>query len=96
MQKVEAYSAVYGFRASRISIRNPKTRWGSCSEKGNLNFSYKLLFLPDVLADYIVVHELCHLAELNHSAKFWQLVAKTLPDYKERRKALRNKKGRWG
>ena len=90
LQKVEQYIAFYGFQLGRISIRNQRTRWASCSEKGNLNFSYKILFLPDQLSDYIVVHELCHLRELNHSTRFWELVAKTFPDYKERRKALRN------
>lgn len=87
--KAEKYSLLYGYTLKKVAIRNQKTRWGSCSEKGNLNFSYKLLFLPDHLADYIVVHEICHLQELNHSQKFWDLVAKTIPDHKRKRAELR-------
>ncbi|HEX9721762.1 MAG TPA: M48 family metallopeptidase [Candidatus Paceibacterota bacterium] len=90
LQRIEKYVGVYGFAFGRVAVRNTKSRWGSCSTKGNLNFSYRILFLPEHLADYIVVHELCHLQELNHSPRFWQLVAQTVPDYKERRKALRN------
>lgn len=68
----------------RVSIRDQKSRWGSCSAHGNLNFNYKLLFLPTCLRDYIVVHELCHLRELNHGIRFWQLVEAQVPDYRER------------
>ncbi len=73
----------------RVSIRNQKTRWGSCSRKGNLNFSYKLALLPPHLADYIIVHELCHLGQLNHSPAFWALVALTVPDFVRHRQELR-------
>ncbi len=88
-KKVAEWNAIYGFRVGKISVKNQKTRWGSCSKKGNLNFNYKILFLPEPLADYLVVHELCHLGEFNHSHKFWNLVAQTLPDYKARRVALK-------
>ena len=88
-KKVAEWNAFYGFRVGKISVKNQKTRWGSCSRKGNLNFNYKILFLPEPLADYLVVHELCHLGEFNHSHKFWNLVAQTLPDYKARRVALK-------
>lgn len=71
-----------------VRIRNSKTRWGSCSIKGNLNFHYKLALLPSDLMDYVIVHELCHLRELNHSARFWAHVALHVPDYKLKRKAL--------
>ena len=86
--KVEKYNGIFNYRIGRVSIRNQKTRWGSCSKHGNLNFSYKVLFLPEELADYIIVHELCHLQELNHSQKFWNLVGKVFPNYKGIRKEL--------
>lgn len=77
------------FQYNRVAIRDQKRCWGSCSSKGNLNFSYKLLFLPACLRDYIVVHELCHLKVLNHSASFWNQVGEFMPDYLERAKTLR-------
>ena len=83
------FNAFYKFTYNKVSIKTQKTRWGSCSRKGNLNFNYKIALLPAHLADYIIVHELCHLAQMNHSPKFWRLVAQTIPDYLERRKALR-------
>ncbi len=79
------YNELYDFNVNRISIKNTKSRWGSCSKKRNLNFNYKIALLPKDLADYIVVHELCHLGEFNHSKRFWKLVALALPNYKELR-----------
>ncbi|MDE1924740.1 MAG: M48 family metallopeptidase [Patescibacteria group bacterium] len=76
-------------RSKKIFIKNLKTRWGSASKNGNLNFHYKILFLPPHLASYLVVHEVCHLKEFNHSKEFWALVASELPDYKKLRKELR-------
>lgn len=87
--RLEYFNQIYGFKYNRISIRNQKTRWGSCSKKGNLNFNYKIALLPKQLADYIVVHELCHLQEFNHSPKFWNLVARMYPNYLAARKELR-------
>ena len=75
----------------RVAIRDTRSRWGSCSRQGNLNFSYKIIFLPAHLQDYIIVHELCHLKELNHSKRFWALVARVIPEYNERRRELRGK-----
>ncbi|MEK9195565.1 MAG: SprT family zinc-dependent metalloprotease [Patescibacteria group bacterium] len=83
------FNAVYGFSYGRVSIRNQTTRWGSCSGNGNLNFNYRIALLPPHLTDYIIVHELCHIAELNHSQQFWRLVAQTIPRYVEFRKELR-------
>jgi len=88
-EKVAYFNQTYGFRVSKINIKNQKTRWGSCSKKGNLNFNYKILFLPEKLRDYIIVHELCHLEEFNHSGKFWGLVAKTFPQWAQIKKELR-------
>lgn len=89
MKRIKYFAEIYGFDFGKISIRNQRTRWGSCSKKGNLSFNYKLVFLPEKLADYIVVHEICHIGEFNHSKRFWNLVAKTFPDWKEAEKSLR-------
>lgn len=85
------FNVQYGFKWKDVRIKDTKTRWGSCSKVGNLNFNYKLALLPDYLADYIIVHELCHLGEFNHSERFWNLVAKTIPHHKELRKELKKK-----
>jgi len=86
--RLEYFNKFYNFSFKRIAIRNQRSRWGSCSSKGNLNFNYRLCLLPSDLADYIIVHELCHLGQMNHSKQFWQLVAKTIPDYKVSKQKL--------
>lgn len=83
------FNDYYRFTYNHVSIRQQKTRWGSCSRDKNLNFNVKLAVLPAKLADYIIVHELCHLKEMNHSPRFWKLVAQTFPDHKELRKELK-------
>ena len=83
------YSTKHGIAHGRITIRNQKSRWGSCSKKGNLNFNYKLVFLPEELRDYVIVHELCHVKEFNHGKGFWDLVAEVVPNHREMRKKLR-------
>jgi predicted metal-dependent hydrolase len=88
-EKITQINKFYNFSFNRICIKNHKSRWGSCSKKGNLNFNYKIIHLPVELAEYIVVHELCHLKELNHSSRFWALVARAVPDYKARRRKLK-------
>lgn len=88
-KKVLEFNKIYNFEYKNIRIKNQKTRWGSCSTKGNLNFNYKIALIPERLADYIVVHEICHLGEMNHSSDFWDLVEKAVPDYKERRRELK-------
>ncbi len=92
-ERIEFFNRAYGYAFTSITIRNQKTRWGSCSRKGNLSFNYRIALLPPPLADYIIVHELCHLEKFNHSRTFWNLVAHTIPDYVERRRQLR-KEGR--
>ena len=73
----------YNLPYNRVSIKNQRRCWGSCSSLKNLNFNYKILFLPPHLRDYIIVHELCHLAELNHGRQFWSLVAEQVPEYQK-------------
>jgi predicted metal-dependent hydrolase len=85
---VRHYARAYNVPVKRVCIKNLKTRWGSASKNGNLNFHYKLALLPDHLANYLIVHEVCHLKEFNHSPKFWSLVGQQLPDYKKLRKEL--------
>lgn len=89
LARLAYFNEHYGLEWKRVAIRNQRRCWGSCTSLGNLNFSYKLLFLPEELVDYIIVHELCHLIELNHGRNFWALVAEQVPDYKERIRALK-------
>ena len=86
---VERYAKIMGVDYGRITIRHQKTRWGSCSSKGNLNFNWKLVLLAPELLDYVVVHELAHRREMNHSKNFWKIVEAELPDYRERRRRLK-------
>jgi len=88
--KVKKYADIIGVDYGRITIKMQKSRWGSCSSKGNLNFNCLLMNAPDEIIDYVVVHELCHRKEMNHSPRFWAHVEKVLPDYKERRKWLKD------
>jgi hypothetical protein len=83
------FNSFYGFSYGRVSIRDQKTRWGSCSRQGNLNFNYRLLHLRTELCDYVIVHELCHLQELNHGRGFWELVRKVIPNHQELRRELK-------
>lgn len=87
--RVAHFAPLVGVTYGRITVRNQRTRWGSCSSKGNLNFNCLLMLAPPDILDYVVVHELCHRKEMNHSPKFWAEVAKVIPDYKERQKWLR-------
>jgi predicted metal-dependent hydrolase len=90
IQKIAEFGTLLGNAPyARVSIKDQKTCWGSCSRKGNLNFNYKILFLPSHLQDYVIVHELAHLSELSHSRSFWALVESVIPDYAARRRELR-------
>ena len=87
--RVEDFAKIIGVTYGNITIRNQKTRWGSCSSKGNLNFNCLLMFAPPEVLDYVVVHELCHRKQMNHSKAFWSEVEKVFPDYKKSIKWLK-------
>ncbi len=91
-RRLKHFNTYYGFTYKKISVRNQKSRWGSCSLTGTLSFNYRVIFLPPHVADYVVVHELCHLKEMNHSRRFWALVAEAVPEYQACRRELL----RWG
>ena len=84
-QRTAYFARQVGVTYGRITVRDQKTRWGSCSQTGNLNFNFRLILAPSEVLDYVVVHELCHRRQMNHSAQFWQEVAQVLPDYRERK-----------
>lgn len=87
--RVEYFAKIIGVTYGNITIRNQKTRWGSCSSKGNLNFNCLLMLAPPEVLDYVVVHELCHRKQMNHSKAFWSEVEKVFPDYKKSIKWLK-------
>ena len=84
------YRQFTGGHYTSITVRDQKTRWGSCSSRGTLSFNYRLIFAPPVILDYVVVHELCHLTHMNHSREFWDMVAQIMPKHKEYRKWLQD------
>ena len=87
-ERLPLFASVMGVSYGRVSIRDQRTRWGSCSSEGNLNFNCRLLFVPDRIVDYVVIHELAHRRFMNHSKAFWKEVEKYMPDYKEQKKLL--------
>jgi predicted metal-dependent hydrolase len=89
-QRVRFYSKITGLKYKKIRITNANSRWGSCSAKSNLNFTWRLIMAPLLVIDYVVIHELVHLEQRNHSQKFWQKVKTILPDYKTSNKWLKN------
>ena len=93
VQRLAYYAPIVGVTYDRITIRSQHTRWGSCSAKGNLNFNCLLMLTPPEVLDYVVVHELCHRKELNHSARFWAEVERVLPNYRDQRKWLKENGG---
>lgn len=88
-EKVGKWGAELGLNHTKVTIRGQKSRWGSCSRKGNLSFNWKLMMAPEAVIDYVVIHELAHLKEMNHSKRFWQLVAQHCPEWRECKKWLR-------
>lgn len=88
-EKCRFFAGKMGVSYGMISVREQKTRWGSCSSKGNLNFNWKLILMPEKILDYVVVHELAHRKEMNHSAAFWAVVGSVIPSYAERRRWLK-------
>lgn len=88
-ERLELFTDKISVMVNTVRFKNQKTRWGSCSQKGNLNFNWKLVMASVHIVDYVVVHELCHLRQMNHSKEFWKLVGNQIPDYKERRKWLK-------
>lgn len=88
-ERLRHFNQFYNFSYTNIRVKKMKSRWGSCSRRGNLNFSHKLILLSPQEFDYVVVHELCHLGEFNHSANFWKLVVQTIPNYLNIRKGMR-------
>lgn len=92
---VKYFAEQMGVTYGKITIRNQKTRWGSCSQIGNLNFNCHLMEMPTEILDYVVVHELCHRKQMNHSRLFWMEVEKVLPDYQVRQRWLKQNGGRY-
>lgn len=93
-KRVSYFAKQIGVTYGKITIRNQKTRWGSCSSKGNLNFNCLLMLTPPEVIDYVVVHELCHRKEMNHSGAFWAEIEKVIPSYKEQVKWLKENGGK--
>lgn len=91
--KAERFAAMLGVTYGGITIRCQKTRWGSCSSAGNLNFNCLLMLCPERVIDYVIIHELCHRKEMNHSKSFWAEVERAMPDYKEAKAWLKNNGG---
>ncbi len=89
-EKVKLYASLMGVSYGNITIRCQKTRWGSCTAEGNLNFNCLLMLAPEQVQDYVVVHELCHRLEMNHSKRFWDLVEQVMPDYRIHKKWLKD------
>jgi predicted metal-dependent hydrolase len=89
-ERVNFYNQYYKLPVGKISVKNLRSLWGSCSSRRNLNFNHRIVHLPQYQSDYIIVHELCHIKEMNHSKQFWDLVAYTIPNYKKIKQELKS------
>ena len=89
-ERTAYYAGLINVTYNGITVRNQKTRWGSCSSKGNLNFNYRLYYMPEELMDYVIIHELCHRKYMNHSKEFWDEVSRYCPDYAAKRQKLKD------
>ena len=87
---MKRYAEIVGVSPTAVKINSASTRWGSCSSKGSLNFSWKLILAPEDVSDYVVVHELCHIKHMDHSPAFWAEVGKVIPDWRDKREALKD------
>lgn len=87
--RVVELAAAHGFSYAKVSVRDQDTRWGSCSSKKNLNFSWRLALAPLIVMDYVIIHELAHTQQMNHSPKFWEIVERCMPDFKDHKKWLK-------
>jgi len=88
-ERARATAARIGQHVTRVGVRDPKSRWGSCSSRGSLSFSWRLVLAPEAVIDYVVAHEVAHLVEMNHGPRFWRLVASLVPDVDKSRAWLR-------
>jgi predicted metal-dependent hydrolase len=88
-KRTAEYSVILSVKYSNIRVKDTKTRWGSCSSKGNLNFNFRILMAPERVMDYIIIHELCHLKHMNHGKMFWETVAFYMPDYEKHKEWLK-------
>jgi len=89
-KRVDELCPRMGITYGRLTVREARTRWGSCSQKGNINFNWKLMMVPEPVIDYVIIHELAHLKEMNHSKDFWKLVAEHCPQWRKHRKWLKD------
>ncbi|WP_129596474.1 M48 family metallopeptidase [Anaerophilus nitritogenes] len=89
VDRINYFQKYFEVMPNKITMKNQKTRWGSCSSKRNLNFNFRIIMAPSEVIDYLVVHEMCHLVHMNHSKQFWELVESIIPDYKKRREWLK-------
>ncbi len=88
-EKVREFVALLGVSYAAVRIKDQRSRWGSCSGKGNLNFNWRILMAPEAVCDYVIIHELCHLVHMDHSERFWKLVESVCPDYRRCRAWLK-------